>query len=233
MIENKIPFIVEGKQVYLPFMAAYLQEKADTERKTKEKFMVSAQVLFLLYMYQKRGEVYLADAVRQLPYSAMTMTRAAKQLEESGLICIRKEGVNKILFSRISKKEMYERGKDFLSSPIVKKGFLNKENLTGQMTLTGTSALADKTMLNSEALLVYAVDKKECNLKELQKELLDPYKQIGIEVWKYSPQLFGKDGTVDTISLALSLLEEKDERIEEAVEEMLNKLWREIDGNRI
>ena len=37
---------------------------------------------------------------------------------------------------------------------------------------------------------------------------------------------------VDELSLALALREDADERVEEAVEEMLNNLWRKIDGNR-
>ena len=32
LIREKIPFIVEGKQIYLPFMALYLQERCDAER---------------------------------------------------------------------------------------------------------------------------------------------------------------------------------------------------------
>ncbi|WP_122642353.1 MarR family transcriptional regulator [Luxibacter massiliensis] len=232
MIENKIPFIIEEKQVYLPFIAAYLQEKADTEINTKEKFMISAQVLFLMYIYQKSEKFYLADATRQLPYSAMTITRAAKQLEESSLFYVRKEGVNKILSSKFSKKELYEQAKPSLSSPIVKRGFLNKGNLTREMLLAGTSALAEKTMLNNEVPIDYAVDKKACDSKELQNELIDPYKQISIEIWKYPPQLFAKENMVDTISLALSLEDERDERIEKAVDEMLDELWRNVDGNR-
>ena len=41
-----------------------------------------------------------------------------------------------------------------------------------------------------------------------------------------------KKKMVDELSLALSLREDADERVEEAVEEMLNDLWRKIDGNR-
>lgn len=37
---------------------------------------------------------------------------------------------------------------------------------------------------------------------------------------------------VDELSLALALKEDSDERVEEAVEEMLNDLWRRIDGHR-
>ena len=37
---------------------------------------------------------------------------------------------------------------------------------------------------------------------------------------------------VDELSLALALREDADERVEEAVEEMLNELWRKIDSYR-
>ena len=37
---------------------------------------------------------------------------------------------------------------------------------------------------------------------------------------------------VDRLSLALALAEDKDERVEEAVEEMLKNVWEDIDGKR-
>ena len=48
----------------------------------------------------------------------------------------------------------------------------------------------------------------------------------------YDPRKLSKKKMVDELSLALSLREDADERVEEAVEEMLNDLWRKIDGNR-
>ena len=35
LIREKIPFIVEGKQIYLPFMAMYLQERCNAEREQR------------------------------------------------------------------------------------------------------------------------------------------------------------------------------------------------------
>ena len=32
LLREKIAFIVDGKQIYLPFMAAYLQERCDAEK---------------------------------------------------------------------------------------------------------------------------------------------------------------------------------------------------------
>ena len=37
LIREKIPFIVEGKQIYLPFMALYLQERCSAEKSHGKK----------------------------------------------------------------------------------------------------------------------------------------------------------------------------------------------------
>ena len=38
LIREKIPFIVDGKQIYLPFMAVYLQERCSTEKCHGKKY---------------------------------------------------------------------------------------------------------------------------------------------------------------------------------------------------
>ena len=38
LIREKIPFIVEGKQIYLPFMAVYLQERCSAEKRQGKKY---------------------------------------------------------------------------------------------------------------------------------------------------------------------------------------------------
>ena len=55
---------------------------------------------------------------------------------------------------------------------------------------------------------------------------------IAVEMWRYSPQKLSTRNIVDELSLALALQEDADERVEEAVEEMLNELWRRIGGYR-
>ncbi len=49
-----------------------------------------------------------------------------------------------------------------------------------------------------------------------------------VEMWRYNPRKLSTRNTVDELSLALALREDADERVEEAVEEMLNELWRKI-----
>lgn len=68
LIREKIPFIVDGKQIYLPFMAVYLQERCSAEKKTRQ-------------------------AAKNLELTPTSISRASKQLEEMGLLHIKKEGV--------------------------------------------------------------------------------------------------------------------------------------------
>ena len=62
--------------------------------------------------------------------------------------------------------------------------------------------------------------------------LLNSQVQVAVEMWRYNPRKLFTRNTVDELSLALALREDADERVEEAVEEMLNELWRKIDGYR-
>ena len=45
-----------------------------------------------------------------------------------------------------------------------------------------------------------------------------------VEVWKYSPKLFAKKGVVDRFSLFLSIGEDNDERVQSAIEGMMEQI---------
>jgi len=45
-----------------------------------------------------------------------------------------------------------------------------------------------------------------------------------LEVWSYSPELFAKKGVVDRFSLFLSMRENNDERIQSALEGMMEQV---------
>ena len=61
-----IPFIVDGKHIYLPFMALYLQERGDGEKQDTSRMLPSAQLLLLFYIYHGCGELSTSDATQKL-----------------------------------------------------------------------------------------------------------------------------------------------------------------------
>ena len=62
----------------------------------------------------------------------------------------------------------------------------------------------------------------------MTNNLQNSQEQVAVEMWRYDPRKMSTRNVVDELSLALALREDADERVGEAVEEMLNELWRKI-----
>ena len=157
----------------------------------------------------------------------MTLTKAVKQLEETELFVTSKDGVNKIIESKYGRTELFEKGKKYLSNPVIKSGYIDKENITDDMVYTSETALSEKTMLNPSKVVTYAIEGKKFDKKKLIDELVDPNKQVKLELWAYNPRLFSNDSNVDNLSLVLSFEGNDDERIEEAIDEILERELKE------
>lgn len=221
LLENHIPFMTD-KQVFLPFIGTLLVDEKETE-KIKDKFVYSTQLLFLAYMYNHEKKVYVSDLLKSLPFSAMTLSRAVKQLEMTDLFLVYKDGVNKVIESKYSYKELYERVQHYLLTPVRQVGYMDQSLVTDHMVLSGESALSEMSMLNPSRIRTYAVYEKDFDNSQLIDELIDPDVQVKVEIWAYDPQLFTHTNIADTLSIVLSLKENKDERIEEVLEDILEK----------
>ena len=221
LLENHIPFMTD-KQVFLPFIGTLLVDEKGIE-KTKDKFVYSTQLLFLAYMYNHEKKVYVSDLSKNLPFSAMTLSRAVKQLEMTDLFLVYKDGVNKVIESKYSYKELFERIQHHLVTPVRQVGYMDQSLITNYMVLAGEIALSEMTMLNPSRLRTYAVYEKDFDKTQLIDELIDPDVQVKVEIWAYDPHLFTHTNIADTLSIVLSLKENKDERIEEVLEDILEK----------
>ena len=225
LIENNIPFVTE-KQIFLPFIGTMLTEEKEIS-KLVGKVVYSTQQLFLFYLYSKKKRLYISEAGKVLPFTAMTLSRAVKQLEATDLFLVVKDGVNKVIESKYSRIELFEKAKVYLSTPVRKVGYIEKAQVTENMVLAGETVLAEKTMLNPSRVVTYAINEKDYDKTLLNRELIDPDKQVRLELWAYDPKQFSEDSNADDLSVALSFVDTTDERIEEAVEELQERRLRE------
>ncbi len=225
LIENNIPFITD-KQVFLPFIGTMLTDEKDRPR-LKGHFVCSTQQLFLLYLYSKKKRLYITEARKVLPFTAMTLTRAVKQLEATDLFTVAKDGVNKFIESKYSRDELFEKAKVYLMTPVRKAGYIDKTEFTENMVFAGETALSEKTMLNQSRLVTYAISEKDFDKTLLIKELIDPDKQVRLEFWAYNPNLFSEDNCADDISVVLSFKDTNDERIEQAIDKLQERRLKE------
>ena len=232
LIREKIPFIVEGRQIYLPFMALYLQERCNAEKKPREEILPSAQMLLLHFIYGGAQELSTSQAAKDLELTPTSISRASRQLEEMGLLHIRKVGVQRIMQSEDSPKTLFKKAGDKLLNPIKRTVYIPKELVGTELLESGYSALAEYSMLNTPNVRCYAAERISQWKDVMTNSLQNSQVQVAVEMWRYNPRKLSARNVVDELSLALALRKDADERVEEAVEEMLNELWRKIDGYR-
>lgn len=230
LLRDKIPFIVDGKQIYLPFMALYLQERCNAEPLHRKEILPSAQMLLLHFIYGGAREMSTSQAAKDLELTPTSISRASRQLEEKNLLHIRKEGVQRIMLSEVSPKILFQKAGDKLLNPVKRTVYLPKEFVETDLLESGYSALAEYSMLNTPNVKCYASERISQWKDVMSNRLQNSQAQVAVEMWRYNPRKLSSGNTVDELSLALALRDEEDERVEEAVEEMLNKLWRKIDG---
>jgi hypothetical protein len=233
LIEQKVPFIVPGNQLYLPDLGLDLREYFRQQTQTRENALGPATQAMLikgLLEISSRETWSPAAIAADLGYTPMTLSRAVKELTAAGIATIVHQGKARWLHMDRAPAETWEVARPLLRSPV-------KREVWAQATvafkkrrvpLAGLSALARYSHLIEPALPVYAMSASE--LKALSRDfevLPEPQPDAcQLQVWSYTPILApnGKNANVeeivDPMSLTLSLQETTDERIELALEEL-------------
>lgn len=227
LLENKVPFILKDKMVYLPFMATYLTN-TQYEEKNVEKISLATQLLFTWILYQNTNKYYVSDAVKSLGFSNMTLTRAYRQLCATQLFEEHKDGRKIFLTTSLSKVDLFNKMKAYLQPTSYSQGYILNKEITKDMILAGEFAFSQHTHLNPPKLKTYAIEKKHSKNIKLQRECYSYDEQVELQIWKYNPLLFSPNPqNIDVISLILSLLGKKDERLDIEIENLLKKIFKE------
>lgn len=230
LLRDRIPFIVEGRQIYLPFMALYLQERCDGGKPATAKMLPSAQILLLHYIYQGCRKLTTANVSQVLSFTPTSISRASRQLEEMGLLQTEKRGVQKVIFSDKTPKELFFAAQNYLLNPVKRTVYVSKAEIKEDLLISGYSALSEYSMLNHPVVACRATVSISLWDKTSSGRLQHSDDQCAVELWRYDPKKLSCGECVDRLSLALALREDRDERVEEAVEEMLKQVWSDIDG---
>lgn len=230
LIKARIPFVMEGMQIFLPFMGVALQEKFSKRRLIPSKISPAAQVLFLYFLYSGKEEISFSELSNHISYSLMTISRATKQLEDAGITKSHKRGVSKFVTSEFHGKELFTVAEKFLISPVKKKMYIERKDLKDEFLKAGVSALSEYSMLSPSKIETYATLHFHGSSYDF---MTDIDKEIQLEIWHYDPKLFGMKGKIDALSLYLSLKDNADERIQISLTEMMEAFWRKKYDQRL
>lgn len=229
LMKADIPFIVDYKQMYLPFLGVSLSERYKNATEKFNEMLPSAQLLLLYLIYSKAQSLSLGEAADKLQVSLMTISKAHRQLEKIG--AIRVEQANKLkkyIVPLYTGQELYNKFSEYMTNPVRKTIYIDKDKINDDCVLAGDTVLAEYSMLNAPRVEIYACWYKRhlCG----SDELIDAKRQAKLEYWKYNPLILARGGAADPLSTALSFKDCMDERVEGAVEEMLVAFWEEYNG---
>lgn len=223
MIERGVYFLIGNKYAFLPSLIINAKM---TDKKPVRMLTPVAQYLLLYHLQVADLNGKTARELESVtPFLYTTLTRAINVLAELHLCEIIVDDARyKHLVFDSDKQTLYEKSKPFLSNPVSDAVYTDEVPIEHSWPVAGINALSHYSMLNPEQMQTYALSDAE--MKQVQKSgkiRLNPIEgAYRLEKWLYPP--IGMAGYVDGLSLALSLQDDHDPRVEKEVKQMIAKI---------
>lgn len=228
LIEQKVPFIVPGNQLYLPDLGLDLREYFRQRAPAMDAALSpSAQAMLITALLRQpwQPDWRPSGVAAELGYTPMTLSRAVKELIAAELAVAYTVGRSRWLRMELAPEQIWARAKPTLRTPVRRTIWVATHGVTakGPRRLAGLSALARYSMLTEPKWPVYALTAADWKAAKDAgvRELTEP--EAGAQewqLWSYSPALVPDANTVDPLSLVLSLQDNADDRIQLALDEL-------------
>lgn len=228
LVEQQVPFLVPGNQLYLPDLGIDLREYFRQARKAPSVALSPAtQALLIAALLHKpwRAEWKPAEIVENLGYTPMTLSRAVRELTSSGVVKLERRGRDRHLLTDRGPQEVWEQAKPLLRSPVKRTGWVRPTPkwMPPKVRVAGMSALAQLSLLAEPRIPVHAVSAAQWKsaTKAGVEILREPAEGCcEWQLWNYSPELLPNSRIVDPLSLTLSLQHETDDRVQLALDDL-------------
>lgn len=227
MLEEGIPFIWEGHQIYMPFIGIWLKENdaRDLEKCTQISFLT--QKLLLSALYECWNNITVTMAAEKMCVSKMSITRVFDEIESLEIPVLCKEGRKRLISISQNRRDMWERLRAYLRNPLLNEYYL-KEDIGEQNTKSGMSALCEYSILSDNTYPTYALTKNQIIEKKIRtKEQVPKGEQPGCVVQEVGYIVYFDDNKIDPLTVYMLMEKELgDPRVEMAVDEMLEEyVW--------
>ncbi len=245
MIKEKIPFIVVGLQLYVPFLGIAFQERIEEKysivdskgsykgEKAPEKLVSTAQALFFELITRGTAGRTQMEIASEIGISKIAVSRGFSLLEDLGIIHSEKAGVKNIHGFVNTGKSIWDGIEKYLINPIVKEVYIHKKFLdkfkSKSIYYSGETALSRVSMLSYPDIDTYSVYSRDWNNLKNRPQILPlaADDSAKIEIWSHPIPLFGNE--IHPVALYLALKDSKDERIQSYLNDLIDEyMWDSI-----
>jgi DNA-binding MarR family transcriptional regulator len=230
LVELGQPFVVPGRQLFWPAIGS--AETVQRPQRLRPEPVatlgpVAQQLLIALLLRRVLPPLTITAVAQALGWTAASVSQAVKALEASGLVESRTEGRERIFALAGAPGEVWRQAQPLLRTPVRQRIRIRQADLPPDATLrAGESALATLSDLTEPAEPVFAVASRHWP-KGPETPPVIPTPDTGtcvVELWRYPPDATATHGRVDPLSLYLSLKDAKDERLQLALERLMEQV---------
>lgn len=227
-VEEGIPFVLKGKQVYLPFIGLLLSNENKRDIAPVHLISFLTQRVILMAIYEKWENVTVSEAARRLDVSKMSVSRCFDEIEYLNVDILGMKGKSRVITVPADVKSLWNDVKGVLRNPVIARIELPDDISLNKKA--GISALSEYSLLSDNEYPTYAITKKEIAETGIKKmKQAHPGEAIGCAVLELGYFIdFENKGLEDPLSVALSItdMERQDERVNISLKEMLEEyVW--------
>ena len=230
LVELGQPFVVPGRQLFWPAVgsAETVQRPQRLRPKPVEALgPVAQQLLIALLLRRLLPPVNITTAAEALGVTPASVSQAVKALEASELVHSQLEGRERIFALAHNGDVAWHRAQPLLRTPVRQRVRIRDADLPPDAGIrAGDSAMAALTDLAEPAEPVYAMASRYWP-KRMGAPAAIPTPDTGtcvVELWRYPPEATALHGCADPLSLYLSLRDDKDERLQLALQELMEQI---------
>ncbi len=236
LIDQRISFIVPGKQMFLAELLIDIQDfNKDKEFQKEFLLLPSAQLILLYQILHKEdnlSQYTFKELAEKFQYTQMGITKAIENLKRLAIVEVIGTKEKNIVFGGDISK-LWKSIEKHLINPVLKTVYVD-EKPTIKMYRSNATALEEYSNMNPSKLEYLAIEKNKFYELEKTNKLVNLNNESGnyaLEVWKYNPEIITngitKKNNVDPLSLYISLKEGfMDERTDMALDQIIEKyVW--------
>lgn len=228
LMEEGIPFVIDGKQLFLPFIGYLLTNGNERELTPVHLISFLTQKMLLLAIYERWNNVKVSEAAERVRVSRMSASRCFDELEYLNIDVLSMKGKSRVITVPEDLRMFWNQNVGALRNPVIRRFVLSED--IGLEKKAGISALCAYSLLSDNEYPTYAVTKKELKDSGVktarQVRMLEEIGCVVLELG-YFIEVDG-NGMQDPLSVMLSMTKEEkeDERINISINEMLEEyVW--------
>lgn len=234
MLEAGLPFVIENRQVYLPFLGIALNKgkgRSSIRPQTPaETFSPQVQRLALMALYGDLDGTSVTQAANLLGVTKMTASRAFDELAATDPSIVITEGRRRVLHPNKDRKELWKLLEPRMLNPVTREYHLDQLPTT-DLPLGGISAVCSLSMLQDNPWPTFVATKEQERalglVTDARPVVSDEFDEPAcmVQVMRYEP-VPAPGNTIDPLSAILSLpeYEREDPRIANEITYILNQV---------